>query len=92
MTLGKICKGRCSLRANGLALCKKHHWAFDNGWFGVNDDYQILILQKRFMEVPAVESREMVTFRREAIGLPRDREFIVSLKGLSWHRETWVIG
>ncbi|HEY9889533.1 MAG TPA: HNH endonuclease, partial [Candidatus Obscuribacterales bacterium] len=27
---------------NGLALCKNHHWAFDHGWFGVDDDYRIV--------------------------------------------------
>lgn len=28
---------------NGLALCKLHHWAFDNGWLSVSDDYEILV-------------------------------------------------
>ena len=56
---------------NRLALCKNHHWAFDHGWFGVDDDYQIMIPQERFVEEAAVESREMVTFRGEVIGLPR---------------------
>ena len=28
---------------NGLALCKLHHWAFDTGWLGVSDDYEILV-------------------------------------------------
>jgi putative restriction endonuclease len=22
---------------NGLALCKNYHWAFDRGWFSIND-------------------------------------------------------
>jgi predicted restriction endonuclease len=76
---------------NGLALCKNHHWAFDHGWFGVDDDYRIVIPQERFMEEAAVESREMVAFRGEAIGLPREREFRPSLEGLRWHRERWGI-
>jgi putative restriction endonuclease len=42
---------------NGLALCKNHHWAFDHGWFGVDDDYRVLIPQERFTEEQAVESR-----------------------------------
>lgn len=74
---------------NGLALCKNHHWAFDHGWFGVDDDYRIVIPQERFMEEPAVESREMVAFRGEVIGLPGEREFRPSLEGLRWHRERW---
>lgn len=27
---------------NGLALCRLHHWAFDNGWFAVDDEYRVL--------------------------------------------------
>ena len=80
------------LFVNGLALCKNHHWAFDRGWFGVDDDYRIVIPQERFMEEPAVGSREMVTFEGEAIGLPREREFRPSLEGLKWHRERWEMG
>jgi hypothetical protein len=41
------------------------------------------------MEEPAVESRGMVALRKEAIGLPREREFRLSLEGLRWHRERW---
>ncbi|WP_347277256.1 HNH endonuclease [Leptolyngbya sp. FACHB-671] len=22
---------------NGTSPCKKHHWAFDHGWFGIDD-------------------------------------------------------
>ena len=28
---------------NGIALCKKHHWAFDNGLFGVGINRKILV-------------------------------------------------
>lgn len=28
---------------NGLALCKRHHWAFDKGLFGVGDDRKVLV-------------------------------------------------
>ena len=28
---------------NGFALCRTHHWAFDNGWFTISDDYIIHI-------------------------------------------------
>ncbi len=77
---------------NGLALCKNHHWAFDHGWFGVDDNYRIMIPQERFTEEPAVESREMEAFDGEVIGLPTEREFRPSLEGLRWHRARWEIG
>jgi hypothetical protein len=28
---------------NGIALCKLHHWAFENGLFSIRDDYSIVI-------------------------------------------------
>lgn len=28
---------------NGAALCKLHHWAFDNGWLSITDDYDIIV-------------------------------------------------
>lgn len=79
------------LFVNGLALCKNHHWAFDWGWFGVDDEYRILIPWDRFMEEAAVESRGMMQFKGEQIGLPRESEFLPSLEGLRWHRERWKI-
>jgi putative restriction endonuclease len=79
------------LFVNGLALCKNHHWAFDHGWFGVDDDYRIVIPWDRFEEEAAVESRGMMGFKGERIGLPREDRFMPSLEGLRWHRERWAI-
>ncbi len=76
---------------NGMALCKNHHWAFDRGWFGVDDGYRILVPGERFTEEAAVGSREMGAFRGEAIGLPREERSWPSLEGLRWHREQWGI-
>jgi len=28
---------------NGICLCFLHHWAFDTGWFSINDDHRIII-------------------------------------------------
>jgi len=28
---------------NGIALCKLHHWAFDNGWLALVGDYRIAV-------------------------------------------------
>ena len=28
---------------NGLALCKRHHWAFDKGMLGIDDDRKIVV-------------------------------------------------
>lgn len=79
------------LFVNGIALCKNHHWAFDRGWFGIDDEYRIMIPRDRFTEEPALESREMMSFSGEVIGLPRERKFLPSLEDLRWHQEKWMI-
>jgi len=38
-----------------------------------------------------VESRGMMGFKGEPIGLPREERFMPSLEGLRWHRERWEV-
>jgi hypothetical protein len=38
-------KGRDDI-FNGVALCRLHHWAFDVGWFALQDDYKVQISPK----------------------------------------------
>ncbi|GCE06635.1 HNH endonuclease [Dictyobacter aurantiacus] len=28
---------------NGICLCRRHHWAFDVGWFAISDQYTVMI-------------------------------------------------
>jgi putative restriction endonuclease len=79
------------LFVNGIALCKNHHWAFDRGWFGIDDDYRIVIPRERFTEEAAVESRVMMTFHNEDIKLPQDSRYLPSKESLRWHRINWDI-
>ena len=37
---------------NGIALCKLHHWAFDCGWFSVDDDLQMIVKDDTDQAVP----------------------------------------
>ncbi|MFD1599345.1 HNH endonuclease [Halobellus rarus] len=37
---------------NGIALCKLHHWAFDRGWFSVDDDLGIIVREDAEQVVP----------------------------------------
>jgi putative restriction endonuclease len=76
---------------NVLALCKNHHWAFDQGWFGIDNDYRIMIPKERFTEEAATESRDMRTFNGERIELPYEEKFWPNLDYLNWHREKWEI-
>jgi putative restriction endonuclease len=76
---------------NGLTLCKNHHWAFDHGWFGISDNYKIVIPKNRFVEDAAIESRSTQDFDNESIYLPQQEAFYPSQESLSWHRDAWKI-
>jgi hypothetical protein len=38
----KALDGKDDLR-NGICLCRMHHWAFDAGWFWLNDDCKLIV-------------------------------------------------
>jgi putative restriction endonuclease len=70
---------------NGLSLCKNHHWAFDLGWFGIDDNYRILVAQN--LEDDSLHTRPMKDFDRESIALPSNEKYFPRLEALKWHRE-----
>lgn len=37
---------------NGLSLCRFHHWAFDVGWYGVDNDFKI-ITSRNLSDLPS---------------------------------------
>lgn len=70
---------------NGLSLCKNHHWAFDLGWFSIDDNYRILVAQGFDDDSPY--TRAMKEFDRELIVLPSDERYFPRRESLQWHRE-----
>lgn len=68
---------------NGIALCRLHHWAFDEGLFSIRDDYSIV-----------VESRikndknytEISRFENQKIALPKDEKYKPHPMFLAQHR------
>lgn len=77
--------------ANGLALCKNHHWAFDRGWFSISDDYRIIVPGNRITEEPPNKSRTMQEFNHEPLFLPSQEAYYPSQESLHWHRNFWNI-
>jgi putative restriction endonuclease len=69
---------------NGISLCKNHHWAFDMGWFSIDDEYRILVASDLQEESP--NARPMQDFRNEQIILPNSEKYFPSLEALQWHR------
>ena len=70
---------------NGLSLCKNHHWAFDRGWFSIDDDYRIIISEDLKEDSP--NSRPLQDFNNERIYLPSQSIYFPRLDALQWHRE-----
>jgi hypothetical protein len=78
---------------NGLALCSLHHWAFDVGWFTLEDDFKILA-STRINNLPAEFGRlgnydfmsELLrgNFR---ISLPKEENIYPHPSAIRWHRE-----
>jgi putative restriction endonuclease len=76
---------------NGIALCKNHHWAFDRGWLGVNDDYKIIVPPHRIYEETPVNMRSLQDYNGEDILLPNEETYNPRVDSLQWHREFWKI-
>lgn len=76
---------------NGIALCKNHHWAFDRGWFGISDDYRVIIPHDRFHEESSPGMRSLQDFNDETILLPIQEIYNPRIESLQWHRTYWQI-
>lgn len=76
---------------NGIALCKNHHWAFDRGWFGIGDDYRIIIPHARFYEESPTDIRSLQDFDGETMLLPNQETYNPRIDSLQWHRGFWKI-
>lgn len=70
---------------NGLSLCKNHHWAFDRGWFSINDDFTLIV--KTDLHEDAPNCKPMQQFNGDRIRLPTHAQYCPRLEALRWHRE-----
>ncbi|MBV5262341.1 HNH endonuclease [Synechococcus moorigangaii CMS01] len=68
---------------NGLSLCKNHHWAFDRGWFGIDEDYRIII-NKNLDEITP-NNRAIKDFEGKKIALPNYSFYNPRLDAIEWH-------
>lgn len=70
---------------NGLSLCKNHHWAFDKGWFTIDNQYKIIVASDLEEESPY--NRSMKEFQGEFILLPTTEQYFPRLEAIQWHRK-----
>lgn len=77
---------------NGIALCHLHHWAFDVGWFTLEDNFTIRA-SKRINELPAdfgnlwdYNFMEQLSNENLLIFLPEKKEIHPHPNAIRWHR------
>lgn len=68
---------------NGMALCKRHHWAFDHGIFTITDEYEI----QSFLDGPDPHGELL---HGEVIHVPDQEERQPHEWYLRHHREKWA--
>jgi putative restriction endonuclease len=68
---------------NGIALCKLHHWAFDQGWLAVDNDYSIIV-----REAPHVNGYDgFAELDGTDLILPSDDDLHPELEFFEYHRK-----
>jgi|SRR5919199_52260 putative restriction endonuclease len=70
---------------NGISLCKNHGWAFEHGWFTVDENYKIIISNDLWIKSPYVKS--MLDFQGQRILLPPQKQYFPRIEALRWHLE-----
>lgn len=69
---------------NGISFCKNHHWAFDQGWFSIDDNYKIIVASD--LEEDSPNAKTMKDFHGEIILLPNLDQNLPRQDALQWHR------
>lgn len=70
---------------NGMALCKNHHWAFDNFWFTISNNYTIIINNQIYEVSPCAEP--MSKFHGKQLTLPEKKEYYPRKDAVEWHQQ-----
>lgn len=72
--------GGLFLPNNGIALSRDFHWAFDKGFFTIDDDMRIKVHDK-------VESEYLHSFNNKEIYIPRDLFFAPDIRNIKYHQD-----
>jgi putative restriction endonuclease len=66
-----------------MALCRLHHWAFDNGWIAVDDQYRVLV-----RDAPEKDGYgEFTEYAGESLYIPDEPDMQPSLSFIRYHRK-----
>ncbi len=72
--------GGLFLPNNGMALCRDLHWAFDKGFFTLDDDLKVVVH-------PKIESEYLNSFNGRQIRIPSNQFFVPDLENVRYHRK-----
>lgn len=77
---------------NGMALCRNHHWAFDQGLWSIDTSFEIVVACGKFAE-QAPNQTGLMSYQSKQLDFswlqPKHRP---SQKNLDWHRRHKFIG
>jgi len=73
---------------NGLALCKTHHWAFDNGLFGVDSDRKVIVPK---LVYSIQQNKELLSYQGKLIKEANNKSLYAHHEAFKWHRENILI-
>ena len=77
---------------NGIALCRNHHWAFDQGLWSINSDFEIVVACGAFIE-QAINQASLASYHFKQLDFSwLKSEYRPSQKNLDWHRKHKFIG
>jgi predicted restriction endonuclease len=83
---------------NGLALCHLHHWAFDVGWFTLDNSFMILASRKikdlsaDYGKLGNYDFMRQLTIENQKILLPSEQGIHPHPNAIKWHRENIFYG
>ena len=78
--------------SNGMALCRNHHWSFDQGLWTLNANYQVIVAMDDFTEV-APNELLLRAYHSQRVDLSRlSLNHRPSQDHLDWHRKQRFIG
>jgi putative restriction endonuclease len=73
---------------NGIALCKRHHWAFDLGLFSIDEERKIIV-PEIVAKIP--ENKVLSELCGICICEPSDENLVVAEEALRWHRDNVLV-
>lgn len=69
---------------NGLALCRAHHWAFDQGMICVSEQSTVMVKPELYSKA---ENATLKLIDGNKISTPKEHKFFPEPSALAWHRK-----